>query len=358
MYDALVVGAGLTGIILARRLAEEKGQKVLIVEKRNHIGGDCYDYRDANGILIHKYGPHIFRTEDEEVFAYLSRFTKWTDYQHKVLCYVGGHFYPMPINLDTINRFIGASFTTEDVTEYFEHVRVKKDTIENVRDVIETQVGSEFYHAFFETYTTKQWGVTPENLPPEIVARIPIRTNRDDRYFTLKYQAIPTNGYTAMMQSMLDHENISVLLGQDYLEIRDEFCGKPLYFTGSIDSYFAYQYGALPYRCVSFKLEEYDREQYQPVAVVNYPNDYDYTRITEFKHFLKNSTAKTVIAKEFSSAQGNPSYPIPTAENVALYQKYAALAGKTNTIFAGRLGRYQYYSMDQIVKSALQTKLG
>lgn len=357
-YEALIVGAGLTGITLARRLAEQN-VRVLIVEKRNHIGGDCYDYRDHNGILIHRYGPHIFRTDSEEVFSFLSRFTKWYDYQHKVLSYVGGSFYPMPINLDTVNKYLNTCYTSDTLLSYFEQVRVPVGKPTNVKEVIESQVGEKFYHAFFEHYTQKQWGCDPVQLPPSIVARIPIRTSRDDRYFTVKYQGIPTDGYTVMMQRMLDHPNISIMLQADFRTIKNECSYQKLYYTGSIDEYFDFCYGRLPYRCVHFQFEEYDCKQYQPVAVVNYPNDYGYTRVTEFKHFLPTNATKTVIAKEFSSDTGSPSYPIPTDQNIALLKKYQRLAEEKEpkTVFAGRLGTYRYYSMDQIVKSALDIQL-
>lgn len=352
-YDAVVVGSGIAGSVLARRLAEEKGDQVLIVEKRNNISGYCYDFRDDNGILIHKYGPHIFRTDSEKVWKFLSRFTEWEDYQHKVLANVNGQFYPMPINLDTVNCFLGTHYTVENVGEYFESHKKELKEINCVKDVIEGQIGSEFYRAFFEKYTEKQWGLSCEQLPPEIVARIPIRKNRDDRYFTHQYQAMPKTGYTEMMRNILDHPNIHIMLNTDYKDVKDYIKCKHIYYSGPIDEYYDYRYGKLPYRSVTFKFETYQLEQYQPVAVVNYPNNYDYTRITEFKHFYHMKTSNTVIAKEFPGANGTPSYPIPTSENRELYKKYAAIPND-KVIFIGRLGEYRYYSMDQIVENILE----
>ena len=350
--DIIIVGAGIAGITLARRYAEEKNKKVLVVERRKHIGGYCYDYRNHEGLLIHKYGPHIFRTEDEQVYRYLSQFTEWYDYQHKVLAYVNGHMYPMPINLDTVNEMLGTSYNSENVFEYFERVKTHPVSINNVKDAVESQVGSLFYEAFFKNYTKKQWGNDPSNLPTDIIARIPIRNNRDDRYFTVKYQGIPKEGYTAMLEKMLDHPNISIMLNTDYNDIKEEMECNRLYYSGSIDEYYKYCFGRLPYRCVSFTFDELSMEQFQPVAVVNYPNNYDYTRITEFKHFSAEKYKHTVIAKEYPSASGDPSYPIPLKSNIDLYQKYMKLK-KENITFIGRLGKYKYYSMDQIVKEVL-----
>lgn len=349
----VIVGAGIAGSVLARRLAEEENKQVLVVEKRDYIGGYCYDYRDENGILIHRHGPHIFRTESEKVWRFLSRFTDWEDYQHKVLINVSGHLYPMPINLDTVNQFLGTNYTAENVDEYFAAHRTNLSKITCVKDVIESQIGSEFYHAFFEKYTEKQWGLPCEQLPPEIVARIPIRKNRDDRYFTHRYQALPRAGYTKMIQNMLNHPNIHVLLNTDYMDIKESIECEHIYYSGPIDEYYDYRYGKLPYRSVMFRFETYPIEQYQPVSVVNYPNNYDYTRITEFKHFYRQKTANTVIAKEIPSSDGDPSYPIPTNENKALYNKYASIPNDKVT-FIGRLGEYRYYSIDQIVERLLQ----
>ncbi|MCI9137366.1 MAG: UDP-galactopyranose mutase [Lachnospiraceae bacterium] len=349
--DNLVIGAGIAGITLARRIAEEKGESVLIVEKRNHIGGYCYDYRSKEGILIHKYGPHIFRTEKADIYHFLSRFTDWYDYQHKVLTYVEGQYYPMPINLDTINQYLNKNFSSEEVLDYFEKVRIPCNSPGNVEEVIESQVGREFYEKFFKKYTEKQWGASPDMLPPEIVARIPIRTNRDDRYFTCKYQGVPADGYTAMMQNMLEHKRISVLLNYNFYEHRDEIEAKNLYCSAPIDEFFEYKFGKLPYRCVSFQFERHDMKYYQPVSVVNYPNEFDYTRITEFKHFTKHTSDTTVIAKEIPSDKGEPSYPIPIKENLELYEQYGELAQERKIHFIGRLGTYRYYSMDQIIEN-------
>ena len=318
MKEVVIVGSGIAGSVLARRLAEEKNEQVIVVEKRNYIGGYCYDYREENGILVHKHGPHIFRTDLEKVWRFL--------------------------------------YTAETVDEYFAAHRTDPPEINCVKDVIESQIGPEFYHAFFEKYTEKQWGLLCEQLPPEIVARIPIRKNRDDRYFTHRYQAMPKEGYTKMIQKMLDHPNIHILLNTDYKDFKDSIEFDHIYYSGSIDEYYDYRYGKLPYRSVTFKFETYPIEQYQPVSVVNYPNNYDYTRITEFKHFYRGKTANTVIAKEIPGSDGDPSYPIPANENKELYSKYAAIPNDRVT-FIGRLGEYRYYSMDQIVEKMLSERI-
>lgn len=354
--NSIIVGSGIAGITLARRLAEEKEEKVLLVEKKQYIGGFCYDYKDKNGIMIHKYGPHIFRTNNEQVYNYLSRFTKWKDYQHKVLTNVEGKFLPMPINLDTINGYLGTFYTSENVQEYFERVCIKNTSVINVKQKVISQIGETFYKAFFENYTEKQWGEKPENLPVEIINRIPIRKNRDDRYFTEKYQGIPASGYTEMFLNMCNNKNIRLMLNTDFKEIKDEVYADKVYYSGSIDEYYNYCFGKLPYRCVTFELEELPVKQFQPVAVVNYPNNYDYTRITEYKHFGDYNCINTIIAKEYPSFDGERSYPIPVKKNLELYQKYFNL--KTDEVsFVGRLGQYKYMSMDQIVESIINLKL-
>lgn len=353
----IIVGAGISGCILARRIAEEKNEEVLIIERKSHIGGYCFDYRNQEGILVHQYGPHIFRTDSALVWNYLSRFTDWHHYQHKVLAFVQGKYYPMPINLDTVNSFLGTAYSAENVNEYFEKNRITIKEIRNVKDAVVSQIGSLFYENFFKNYTQKQWGEKPENLPKEIVARIPIRANRDDRYFAVKYQAMPLDGYTAMIQNILAHKNIRILLNTDYFSIEEELQYDKLYYSGSVDEFFKYQYGKLPYRCVNFEIINVDKEWVQPAAVVNYPNDYDYTRVTEYKHFYDYQTKRSVIAREYSSDRGEPSYPIPKVENMELYQKYLALNKDDKITFIGRLGEYKYYSMDQIVKKMLEKQL-
>lgn len=355
--DSMIVGCGIAGSVLARRLAEEKDQQVLIIERRPHVGGYCYDYRNEDGILVHRYGPHIFRTNSKKVWGYLSRFTRWHDYQHKVLTFVDGQFFPMPINLDTVNDYLRTNYTSENVETYFEKNRKKIEECKCVKDVIESQIGTIFYEAFFKNYTEKQWGMPCEELPPEIVARIPIRKNRDNRYFTHQYQALPEDGYTTMIQNILNHPNIHVLLNTDFEDVRDMRTGcTRIYYSGLIDEFYRYRFGKLPYRCVSFEFLRYPIETYQPVSVVNYPNNYDYTRITEFKHFYGNKTTSTVIAKEFPSNDGDPSYPIPIIKNMELYRQYLNI-GDEGVTFIGRLGEYKYYSMDQIVEKILNMDL-
>ena len=356
MFDYLIVGAGFAGSVLAERLARGSGKKVLLVDRRNHIGGNAYDCFDDAGILIHKYGPHIFHTASKEVFDYLTRFTDWRQYQHKVLAAVDGQLVPIPINLDTINRLYGLELNSFQLEEWFASRAEKKEVCKTSEDVVVNKIGRELYEKFFRGYTRKQWGLDPSELDAQVTARVPTRTNRDDRYFTDAYQAMPKFGFTRMFEKMLDHPNIKVLLNTDYREVSDFVPYKQLIFTGPVDEFFECRYGKLPYRCLEFKHETINKEWVQPVAVINYPNDYAYTRVTEFKHLTGQQHQKTSLVYEFSCAEGDPYYPIPRAENAALYKKYAALAEQTpNVHFVGRLATYRYYNMDQVVAQALTT---
>ncbi|MDI3546988.1 MAG: UDP-galactopyranose mutase [Halanaerobiales bacterium] len=353
MFDYLIVGTGFSGSTCANLLAE-KGNRVLIVDKRNHIGGNAYDYYNDHGILVHKYGPHIFHTNYKEVWDFLSRFTEWRNYQHRVLAYVNGKLVPIPINLDTINLLYGTDYNYFNINKFYE--KVKRDIlVHNARDMVVSKVGEELYELIFKGYTKKQWDLYPEELDKEVTARIPVRYNRDDRYFTDRYQGMPANGYTKLIQKMLDHKNISILLNTDYKEIEGEIKFSKMIYTGSIDYYFDYKYGKLPYRSLNFKFETLDREYYQQVGTVNYPNDYDFTRITEFKHLTGQQSARTTIVKEYPCGEGEPYYPIPRKENRELYNLYAEEAKKLdNVYFIGRLGKYKYANMDIVVKDAME----
>lgn len=355
MFDYLIVGAGFAGATCARLLAES-GNRVLVVDKRRHIGGNCYDEYNEAGILIHRYGPHIFHTQHKEVWAYVSQFTKWHFYQHKVLAYVDGQTVPMPINLDTINTLYGTDYTSHTVHQFFNEVKEDKDVIANSKDMVVSKVGTELYEKFFKNYTKKQWDRYPEELDKEVTARIPIRYNRDDRYFSDTYQGMPKEGYTKLFTNVLDHPNIHLLLQCDFKAIKDEISYKKLIYTGPIDEFFDYKYGALPYRSLDFIYETFDKEWYQKVGTVNYPNDYDFTRITEFKHLTGQSVReKTTIMKEVSTATGEPYYPIPQKENSALYNKYALLAEALEGVyFTGRLGAYKYANMDKVIYEAME----
>ena len=355
-YDVVIVGCGLAGSTLARRMAEERGKKVLIIEKRDHVGGNCYDFYCKEGIIVQRYGPHIFRTNSSQVWKFISRFTEWFDYQHKVLTCVGGNFLPIPINLDTVNMFLGTHYTSENILTYFEKNRTCPENVDNVKDSVESQIGTVFYDAFFKNYTEKQWGYACDELPAKVIARIPIRQNRDDRYFTHKYQGIPQEGYTNMIKKMLAHPNIHVLLNANFNDFKDALKNIQIYYSGSIDEYFDYCYGRLPYRCVEFEFEIINKEWFQKAGVVNYPNNYDYTRITEFKYFGDYKSEKTIIAKEYPSWNGDPSYPVPFPQNEELYDKYYQMK-PDNLDFIGRLGKYRYYSMDQIIEDILEMRI-
>ena len=356
MFDFLIVGAGFSGSVIAERLASQQNKKVLIVDRRPHIAGNAYDYYDDAGILIHKYGPHIFHTNSTDVFDYLSKFTEWRQYQHWVKANVDGQLVPMPINLDTINLLYGLNLNSMQVEEFFASQAEKVDQIRTSEDVVVSKVGRELYEKFFKGYTRKQWALDPSELDASVTSRVPTRTNRDGRYFTDSYQAMPRHGFTRMFENILDHDNIKILLNCDYHEVMDFVPYKNIIFTGPVDEFFDYRFGKLPYRSINFKFESYDQEQYQVAPVINYPNDYAYTRITEFKYLTGQEHRKTSIVYEFPTAEGDPYYPIPRPENAEVYKQYQALASEQkNAWFVGRLATYKYYNMDQCVAQALAT---
>lgn len=355
MFDYLIVGAGFAGSVLAERLAAVSDKKVLICDKRPHIGGNAYDFYNDAGILIHKYGPHIFHTNSKEVFDYLGRFTEWRDYQHRVLAHVDGMLVPMPINLDTINKLYGLNLTAFELEKFFEEKAEKCDFVRTSEDVVVSKVGRELYEKFFKNYTRKQWDLDPSELDASVTSRVPTRTNRDDRYFTDIYQAMPRHGFTKMFEKMLDHPNIKVMLNTDYREIVDFVPYREMIYTGPIDAFFDYKYGKLPYRSLEFKHETHDTEVFQTAPVVNYPNEQAYTRITEFKYLTGQEHRKTSIVYEYPQAEGDPYYPIPRKENADIYAKYKQLADASDVHFVGRLATYKYYNMDQIVAQALTT---
>jgi len=354
MFDYLIVGAGFAGSVLAERLASLPGTKVLVIDKRQHIGGNAYDYYDNVGILVHKYGPHIFHTNAPEVFDYLSQFTEWRNYQHRVSASVNGQLLPMPINLNTINEMYGLNLSSVELEAFFESKAEKIAQIRTSEDVVVSKIGRELYEKFFKGYTKKQWDLDPSELNASVTARIPVRTNKDDRYFTDTFQVMPLHGYTKMFEKMLHHPNIKLMLNTDFKEIKEELQFKHLIYTGPVDEFFDFKFGKLPYRSVDFKFETLDQENFLKTGTVNYPNDYAFTRVTEFKHLTGQKNQKTSVVYEFPKSEGDPYYPIPKEENAALYQKYKQLADRLeNTYFVGRLATYKYYNMDQVVAQAL-----
>ncbi len=355
-YDYLIVGAGFAGSVLAERLATQADKRVLLIDKRPHIGGNAYDYYNEAGVLTHLYGPHIFHTNSEDIFAYLSQFTSWRAYEHRVRAAVDGHEVPIPINRTTINTLYGLNLQTEEEAAAFLASRAEdRPVIRTSEDVVISVVGRELYEKFFQGYTRKQWGLDPSELDKAVTARVPTRTNVDDRYFTDRFQFMPQDGYTAMFERMLDHPNIDIELGVDFEKLRNKTRYDRLIYSGPIDSYFKYAYGRLPYRSLHFKHETLNQERFQDVAVVNYPApDVPHTRVTEYKHLTGQSHPMTTITYEYPADEGDPYYPIPRAENQELYKKYEALArAEPHVTFVGRLGTYRYYNMDQVVGQAL-----
>ncbi|MDZ8094177.1 MAG: UDP-galactopyranose mutase [Nostoc sp. DedQUE05] len=353
VFDYLVVGAGFSGSVIAERLATQ-GKKVLVVDKRNHIGGNAYDHYNDDGILVHKYGPHIFHTNSREVFEYLSRFTQWRSYEHRVLASVDGQLVPIPINLDTINKLYGMNLNSFEVEEFYKSLAEPVESIRTSEDVVVSKVGRVLYEKFFRNYTRKQWGLDPSELDKSVIARIPTRTNRDDRYFTDSYQAMPLHGFTRMFDNMLNHPNIKVMLNTDYQEIQKAIPCREMVYSGPVDEFFDYRYGKLPYRSLDFKHETHNTSVFQSAPVINYPNEQLYTRVTEFKYLTGQEHSKTSIVYEFPKAEGDPYYPVPRSENQEIYKKYKVLADETPGIyFVGRLATYKYYNMDQCVAQAL-----
>jgi len=354
VFHYLIVGAGFAGCILAERLARGSNRDVLLIDRRPHIGGNAYDHYDDSGVLVHRYGPHIFHTNSKDVFDYLSRFTAWRSYEHRVLAHVDGQLLPIPINLDTVNRFYNLALTSSEMESFLSEIAEPCAAIRTSEDVIVSKVGRTLYEQFFRNYTRKQWGLDPSELDACVTARIPIRTNTDDRYFTDTYQAMPLNGFTRMFENMVDDRRIKILLNCDYREVRNCFPDATIIFTGPIDEYFDYRFGKLPYRSLEFRHETLNVSRYQVAPVINYPNEHAYTRITEFKYLTGQDHSKTSIVYEYPRAEGDPYYPIPRSENQEMYLKYQRLAELTAGVhFVGRLATYKYYNMDQVAAQAL-----
>lgn len=358
MFDWLVVGAGFAGSVLAERLAQGRGESVLLIDRREHVGGNAYDCEDRAGILIHRYGPHIFHTNSQRVVDYLSRFTGWRPYQHRVLGQVDGKLVPIPINRTTINALYDLDLQTDDAVERFFQSRAEPVAdVRTSRDVVVGRVGTELYEKFFQGYTRKQWDLDPSELDKSVTSRVPVRSNEDDRYFTDRFQCMPADGYTAMFTRMLDHPKIRVELGRDFAALRGRQVARRIIYTGPIDEYFGHALGRLPYRSLRFEHVVLDRPWFQSVGTVNYPSqDVPYTRISEWKHLTGQRHAKTSIVYEYPSAEGDPYYPIPRPANQSLFKRYEAMADAERDVwFVGRLATYRYYNMDQVVGQALAT---
>jgi len=357
-YDYLIVGAGFAGSVLAERLASQHGARVLLIDRRPHVGGNAYDEPNEAGILYHKYGPHIFHTNSDQVWDYLSQFTEWRPYEHRVRAVVRDKLVPIPINRTTLNELFDLDLETdEEAADYLASRAEPVEDIKTSEDVVINAVGRELYELFFQGYTRKQWGLDPSQLDKQVTSRIPTRTNTDDRYFSDTHQAMPLHGYTRMFENMLDHPLIEVRTGVDFRDVRDEVEADHIIYTGPIDEYFDFRFGKLPYRSLKFDHRTLEEERHQPVAVVNYPSpDVPYTRISEYKHLTGQESPVTTITYEYPSAEGDPYYPIPRPENQELFKKYEALADETEGVtFVGRLATYRYYNMDQIVGQALAT---
>ncbi|MEQ1854323.1 MAG: UDP-galactopyranose mutase [Chthoniobacteraceae bacterium] len=356
-WDYLIVGAGFAGAVLAERLASQRGATCLVLDRRAHIGGNAYDCHDAAGVLIHPYGPHYFRTNSDRIVAYLSQFTEWHPVEYKVLSWTDGRYWQFPINLNTFEQLLGRPSTSEEMERTLAEWRVPIESPRNSEEVIISQVGRRLYEMFFKNYTRKQWQRDPSQLDPSVCGRIPIRTNRDDRFLSEKFQALPKDGYTAMFRRMLDHPKIELRLGADYREARRELRFRHLIYTGPIDEYFDHRLGPLPYRSIRFEPETLPVEYFQPAMQVNYPNDHDYTRIVEIKHATGQRLPVTTIVREFPQEYGpgrEPYYPIPAPDARAQYERYAELAEQEKGVtFVGRLATYRYYNMDQVVGMAL-----
>jgi len=365
MFDIVIIGAGISGAVLAERYAST-GKNVLVLEKRNHIGGNCYDYYDEHGILVSKYGAHLFHTDYDDVWSYVNRFATWYDYEHKVLAKVDGHLVPVPVNINTVNKLLGLKIKSEkEMRVWLEQNQVKNDDPQNGEEAAMARVGKVLYEKIFKHYTKKQWDRYPNELDASVLNRIPVRSNADDRYFSDTYQALPDGGYTAMFQRILAHPRIRVMLDTDYFDVRKDITGyDKLFYTGPIDRFFDFKYSLrenLEYRSINFVMETHNREYYQTNSVVNYPSleDGDFTRIVEYKHMTRQKHAKTTISKEYTvditdPKTQEPYYPILNPRNQRIYERYKEAADKlTDVFFVGRLANYKYFDMDDAFKNAL-----
>lgn len=365
-YDIVIVGAGISGATLAERYVSQLNKKVLLLEKRDHIGGNCYDYYNDDGILISKYGAHLFHTNFEDVWQYVQQFSEWYPYEHRVKAYVDGQLVPVPVNITTVNMLFGENIRNEqEMNEWLEKHQVHNSNPQNGEEAALARVGQILYQKLFKNYTKKQWDKYPSELDAEVLNRIPVRNNFDDRYFSDKYQALPKEGYTKIFEKMLSHPNIEVRLNTDYFDIRDSLSGyEKLFYTGPIDQFFDFKFSVgkpLEYRSLNFVWETHDKEFYQSNSVINYPNDYDFTRVVEYKYFTNQKHPKTTISKEYSCnyepGKNEPYYPVPNPENREVYAKYQAEAEKLESqgiYFVGRLANYKYFNMDQAFKAALE----
>ena len=358
--DIVIIGAGISGSVLAERYAN-LGKKVLIIEKRDHIAGNCYDYIDENGILVSKYGAHLFHTNEEDVWQYVNQFANWYPWEHKVIAQVDGQLVPIPVNITTVNKLFGTNITTEaEMKEWLDENRLPIDAPKDGREAALNKVGQVLYEKMFRHYTKKQWDKYPEELDASVLDRIPVRTNYDDRYFSDKHQALPVGGYTKLFEGILNHPNIEVLLNTDYFDIKDEVTGyDKLFYTGPVDRYFEFKHSLtekLEYRSINFVSETVDADFYQENSVVNYPGEeVGFTRIIEYKHFGDQKSDKTTIVKEYTTDEGDPYYPVPNPKNQQIYEKYKAEADALiDVYFVGRLANYKYFNMDQAFKNALE----
>ena len=357
--DILIIGAGISGAVLAERYASI-GKKVLIIEKRNHIAGNCYDYIDENGILVSKYGAHLFHTNEESVWKYVNQFSEWYPFEHKVIARVDDKTVPIPVNITTVNELFGTTISSEEeMKNWLEENRTPIEKPANGEEAVLNRVGKVLYEKMFKHYTKKQWDKYPAELDPSVLDRIPVRYNYDDRYFSDTFQALPKGGYTQLFEKILSSPNIEILLNTDYFDVKDEYKGyEKLFYTGPVDRFFEFKHSLtekLEYRSINFVSETVDAPFFQENSVVNYPGtEVDFTRIIEYKHFGDQKSDKTTVVREFTVDEGEPYYPVPNPRNQEIYAKYKAEANKLVDIhFVGRLANYKYFNMDQAFKNAL-----
>jgi len=355
--DVLIIGAGISGLTIAERCATVLGKKVLVIEKRDHIGGNCYDFYNEDGIQVSKYGAHLFHTNYDDVWEYVQKFSAWRPHTHKVLSFVDGKLVPIPVNIDTVNILFGLNLNEESMKSWLEENQIKIDNPKNSEEMALSRIGRVLYEKMIKNYTYKQWDMWPSELDASVLARIPVRFTHDDRYFNDTYQSQPVDGFTKLFDNMANNPNIEIQCSTDYFEIKDSLPKvEKIFYTGPIDGYFDKTDTSekLQYRSLRFEWETVDRPYYQNNSVINYPNDYEYTRIVEYKHITKQVAKKTTVSREYACWDGEPYYPVPNPENQKIYDKYRVEAEKLHEIyFVGRLANYKYFNMDQAFKNAL-----